>query len=122
MSRINKSDRGWSSRIVSSRLNQMLISLGFGDAKYDGDPSSEELKEEQSDAAKDTSHAHTPEFALDTKGSPTEEGESPLADHGDPMDPSELIPSCMESTAEIMKQSVKLHISSKGFCVSECFY
>ncbi|XP_076145555.1 zinc finger protein 16-like [Alosa pseudoharengus] len=61
----------------------------FGDAKYDGDPTSEELKEEQDDAAKDASHAHTPEFALDPKGSPTEEGESPLADHGDPMDPSQ---------------------------------
>lgn len=85
----------------------MLFSSGFGDAKYDGDPSSEELKEEQGDSTKDASHAHTPEFALDTKGSPAEEGESPLADHSDPLDPSELIPSCTEST-EIIKQSVKL--------------
>lgn len=80
----------------------MLSSSGFGDAKYDGDPSSEELKEEQGDAAKDASHTHTPEFALDAKGSPTEEGESPLADHDDPMDPSELLSS---GTVEIRRQS-----------------
>ncbi|KAL2079307.1 hypothetical protein ACEWY4_025051 [Coilia grayii] len=62
---------------------------GFGDTKYDGDPTSEEMKEEREDAANDSSHAHTPEFSLDAKGSPTEEAESPLGDHGDPMDPSQ---------------------------------
>lgn len=66
----------------------LLFSSGFGDGKYDGDSPTEELKEEHDDAANDTSHAHTPEFAPDAKGSSTEGG-SPL---GDQMNPSEWVP------------------------------